>query len=307
MTDHLYDIYINLQNFITNPEYRNYALLDAAFLEKEEFINKMQEDQYIMCNCTDKSGKKVVIILFKEDSIYMGSVYFKQLLGTFKKEENIELIIITNKKLKAYTNRISNGFPNIEIHTYLHKNFVIEIPKGPMCSKHSALSNEEVDQLINEGAFVHPLKLPAILITDPQIIWIGAKVGQIVKIESLSKLTGNSIYYRIVVPEYGRFGKLIYVEKEEVDIEEEEKKIFTRKMEEMEHEEKDEVYPLIGGEDYYTDSDYSSEDDDDSVEKKTSSTRKKISENDRNEDESEDEYDEEEEEDSEEEETNKND
>ncbi|MEM2263998.1 MAG: DNA-directed RNA polymerase subunit RpoH/Rpb5 C-terminal domain-containing protein, partial [Nitrososphaerota archaeon] len=46
---------------------------------------------------------------------------------------------------------------------------------------------------------ITPSQLPSILISDPVVKAIGAKVGDIIKITRPSETSGTSIYYRCVV------------------------------------------------------------------------------------------------------------
>ena len=86
----------------------------------------------------------------------------------------------------------------------------MEISEGPLCSKHTILSNAEVRSLCSRDLIIHPLSLPSISFTDPQNIWIGGELGQVIKIESISEITGKTIRYRLISPDSG---KLINIQK----------------------------------------------------------------------------------------------
>jgi len=64
--------------------------------------------------------------------------------------------------------------------------------------KHEILSKEEAEALLKKYN-ITPSQLPSILISDPIVKAIGAKVGDIIKITRLSETSGKSIYYRCVV------------------------------------------------------------------------------------------------------------
>ena len=101
----------------------------------------------------------------------------------------------------------------------MHKIFAIEISKGPMCSKHTILSNNEVRTLCSRDLIIHPLSLPSISINDPQNIWIGGELGQVIKIESISEITGKTIRYRIVSPDSGKIINTQKTKKQEIHTE----------------------------------------------------------------------------------------
>jgi len=64
--------------------------------------------------------------------------------------------------------------------------------------KHEILSKEEAEALLKKYN-ITPSQLPSILISDPVIKAIGAKVGDIIKITRPSETSGVSVYYRCVV------------------------------------------------------------------------------------------------------------
>lgn len=73
---------------------------------------------------------------------------------------------------------------------------VIDIQKHILVPKHTLLSEAEAAELL-ESFNVTPVQLPVISATDPIIKAIGAKVGQIIKIEREGP-TGKTPYYRRV-------------------------------------------------------------------------------------------------------------
>ena len=64
--------------------------------------------------------------------------------------------------------------------------------------KHIVLSANEVEKVLEKYNSKRD-QLPKILITDPCVKVIGAKVGDIIRIERESPTSGVSIAYRIVV------------------------------------------------------------------------------------------------------------
>jgi len=64
--------------------------------------------------------------------------------------------------------------------------------------KHEVLSQKEVENVMKEYE-ISTDQLPKILINDPCVKLIGAKVGDIIKIERESQTAGVSVIYRRVV------------------------------------------------------------------------------------------------------------
>ena len=67
-----------------------------------------------------------------------------------------------------------------------------------LVSKHEILNKEDVVKLFSKFK-IDGKKLPRILCNDPIVEALGAKIGDIIKIERISETAGRAIYYRIVV------------------------------------------------------------------------------------------------------------
>lgn len=73
----------------------------------------------------------------------------------------------------------------------------IDLQKHTLIPKHSKLSEKEAKEFLNKYN-ISTLQLPRILIKDPLVKQLDAKVGDILKIERESR-TGKNVYYRVVV------------------------------------------------------------------------------------------------------------
>ena len=202
----LYNKYLNIQKFIT--EYRNYKLEDA-FYDFTSFKKYIEVDQFISHKCTDtKKGKSIIIYLFREQSIHLKSTpQFKRIMDKLPINP-IDIIIISKEDLSIYINKALSKYSHLRIFNYTHKYFAIELASGPLCSKHTILTNNEVRTLCSRDLIIHPLSLPSISIADPQNIWIGGELGQVVKIESISEITGKTIRYRLISPDSGKLNNI---------------------------------------------------------------------------------------------------
>lgn len=73
----------------------------------------------------------------------------------------------------------------------------VDITKHLLVPKHSKISEVEQKKLLEKYSITTRL-LPKILKSDPAIAKLGAKVGEIIKIERDSKTAGKIYYYRVV-------------------------------------------------------------------------------------------------------------
>jgi len=204
MFDILYKKYKNIEKCFIN--YRKLTTTDK-FLNKEEFLKTIQIEQYVKHEFY-KKNKKILMYLFSENSKYLETTaQFRKLLNAIN-ENPVDAIFITKNPLSIYINKSIISYSNINPFNYLHRLFSIDISTGPLCSKHTILTNSELKDLCSEGLIIHPLSLPSIPISDPQNIWIGGELGEVIKVESVSENTGKVIRYRIVSPDSGKINNI---------------------------------------------------------------------------------------------------
>jgi len=243
----LYEKYENIK--LCMNEFRNYTLQNSystnqtEYLTIKEFEKNIRINSYILHTFLDKKNKKVDIYLFDKNSKFIKTTQnFKELLNKYKKKK-IQLIFFTKELLSIYIKKAIKTYKNISYDNYLHKHFIIDIRKGPLCSKHEIMSKKEV-QTLWYWFKTHPHHLQAIHIDDPQVIWLGAKINNIIKITSISEISGICINYRVVTPKSGKIIQL-GIEEEEIDIfskEEEKNKLNVIKDDEDDDDENYEIY-----------------------------------------------------------------
>ena len=74
----------------------------------------------------------------------------------------------------------------------------LDLTKHQLVPKHSKVSDSEKNKLLKRYDLAIS-QLPRILVNDPAIVKLGAKSGDIIKIERESKTAGIAIYYRVVI------------------------------------------------------------------------------------------------------------
>lgn len=238
--------YNNIRIFA--EEWRKYKVLSEK-LDMTKFRNSMQQDEYIQINCLNpKKTRKVTIYLFDKNSKYVSTTqHMKSLLKKIKSSG--EVILITYAPLKTYLNKAIASFKNLKISVYRHEIFDLIIPDGPLCYEHTIIPRPEVLELMNHELQCYINNLPKIFVEDPQCIWIGAEVGDVVGIKMLSDISGEVMHYRIVVPKSGRIIMSKEPVKEEtadvdadVDVEDDEKPtVKSQKKTKASHKKSDDV------------------------------------------------------------------
>ena len=78
------------------------------------------------------------------------------------------------------------------------KKIPILVPDHVYVPKHEIISKKEAQKVL-EKFNCKPTELPLIFVTDPAILGLGVKPGDMIKITRKSGTAGESIYYRYVV------------------------------------------------------------------------------------------------------------
>ena len=74
----------------------------------------------------------------------------------------------------------------------------ILVPDHVYVPKHEIMTKKEAQKVL-EKFNCQPTELPLIFVTDPAIIGLGVKPGDMIKISRKSGTAGESTYYRYVV------------------------------------------------------------------------------------------------------------
>jgi len=74
----------------------------------------------------------------------------------------------------------------------------ILVPDHVYVPKHEIISKKEADAVLKKYN-CKPTELPLIFVTDPAILGLGVKPGDMIKISRKSPTAGESLYYRYVV------------------------------------------------------------------------------------------------------------
>lgn len=200
---------IPLENKIEDTEFIKHIYNNEYYVIKTYSKHYSDDDVNIIKtninNMLYKNTKELYltyVVLFHYNSeLYTKSQDFKKILNNLKKSPfKLNIIFITKIPLTTHVKNYINSIKNqLNIINYTYNLFTIIIPKHILSNKHIILSKEEEEHLLNDVLFTTKHNIPKIKITDPQIIWSPGKVGDIVAIERLDDITGQSLYYRVII------------------------------------------------------------------------------------------------------------
>ncbi len=193
-----YEAYVNVIKMFT--QYRGYKLGDKV-ADMQEFNSKLAASTYFKISAKN-GGEPVLCFIFSKDCKYSSrTTPFKQLVSTIPDGTNI--IMITHTLFGPFIQKAVASL-GIHINNYKIAHFLSELPKGPLVPLHTILSPEEEKKLLEIDLKKEKTELPKILLSDPQVIWIGAKLNDVIKITDKSILSGHAIRYRVVVLSAGQ-------------------------------------------------------------------------------------------------------
>lgn len=201
--------------------YRGLDPLAEAPLAHGAAVERLERDQYLRLDARRRAprGRRdlvVVLILAPGGGPARFSPEFRGLVERVRHERAFlegaldELIIIAGDEFFGQPHIVELFFggyqreepegPDPEgkgafYNAYPYRNFVMEIPAHVSVAPHRLVDPEEEAALL---ARLHRGSLPVIFHNDPPVVWLGARPGQIVRIDAPSHTAGFAVTYRLV-------------------------------------------------------------------------------------------------------------
>lgn len=228
----LYTIYKNIQ---TLYKYRRLVSLDDE-QSQDQFIKSIQKDKYILLSAANRSDVvndayeidqskiskiKTIVHAHNEKSkdskisitnillIYPGTDCESKRANMMKLINHVrfplsEVIIITPFKVSSGVSKglqMISGKSEHKGHTFKHFTYTLlssVLPEHELVPRYEILSEDQIDEL--KKWFIDPDSLPKVFENDPQMVWIGAKEGDVLKFTYVSEITIEAIGYCKVIP-----------------------------------------------------------------------------------------------------------
>lgn len=188
--------------YSTDKILRMYSSLDFIEINAINKKNPRGQRDKILFIITNEYRKvkniKKIIENNIEDNVYyknntLDELFLVTNVDTIKNESNMEKIynLIKNQKPNDY----EGLFAYITICP--HKRFAQKIPDAVCVFKHTILTNEEANKILEEEK-IDKKSLNIIFSTDPPVLWEGGRIGEIVHIERTSETSLKSMNLRII-------------------------------------------------------------------------------------------------------------
>lgn len=198
-----FEIYKNIKDLL---EYRN-VKHDHVFMSKEKFMERLDFGFIKIDGVRENShGKRPasVILISPTSKAATNVPNFKVLMKKIPQsdlENNIEIMFISET---PFTNFIKSQirsdrakYPGVYIEHFEYPIFSIVIPRHVMVPKHEIMPEAEVRKFCEEYK-TQRTRFGVILTSDPAVVWLGARPGDVIKIYRESESSGHEIGLRTV-------------------------------------------------------------------------------------------------------------
>lgn len=179
-------------------EDRKYIVPDSDKINFEEF--SAQFDAKNLDIFIPDENKSPIYIHFHNENKSLAKSDLKNLVESLIEKYNnheIKIIILLKEKGNGSIFKELNKEEYKHVEIFMNKNMIFNITHHQMVPKHSLLSSEEEEEML-EKYNTTKNKLPKILRNDPIVQYYGMKPDQICKIIRKSPEVGVSVYYRLV-------------------------------------------------------------------------------------------------------------
>ena len=197
-------IYGMIQEYIKNIKFT----LRSKILDEKMYKNIAMNTNHIELDCSPTTGalrsKDLIIIIITttgEHSPIRKTPIMEKILDIITIQEKDGLVVIPDELSKHVSSKIGDIIKKSKTHIdILHfMNFSCNIPQHVFTCEHIILSSEEAQQVLTDLKIESFANLPGIKSSDTQIIWVGGRAGEIVKIKRPSETAISSIVYRRII------------------------------------------------------------------------------------------------------------
>jgi len=154
------------------------------------------EDRYVMYPTRDVQDKvhKYVVWILKEPKV-VGVAYVKDLAREMEETESQRGMLVGGLRFTPAAKKMAQ-ISRVELVDGGYASF--DLFEHELVPKHTIASEDEV-QLVLDHYGIEKNQLPRIFRDDPAVKVLGARPGQVIRIERNSPTAGTSFYYRLVV------------------------------------------------------------------------------------------------------------
>lgn len=201
----MYRIYTNVFEYLKVIQYT----ADSKIMTSEEFEKYSQFNRYLKIKTTHVTEGIVYLFLLldapnnTEVVKSLGkkkteSYSFDGMLNTIPETKANVMFICKDNAIQQVKKAVAKyKKKEITLRTMSSWRFMVNVRNHILVPEHILCSEEEKKSIMDELHLTSGM-LPKIKITDPQVEWLNAKVGDVIKILR-NDSNGRSVYYRVVI------------------------------------------------------------------------------------------------------------
>jgi DNA-directed RNA polymerase subunit H (RpoH/RPB5) len=168
----------------------------------DDLVNDMDQFGYVRLDAAAAPRAVAVYVLGAAGKYAHHGADLKKLLDSVASTTTELIVVAPSDEADDFFKRRtlveivrSRSSPACAHYVYPYYIFVVDIPAQPAVPPHRILTSDEVDTLLARE-YLHLRDLPVILTTDPPVIWLGGREGQVVEITRPSQTALEAVYYR---------------------------------------------------------------------------------------------------------------
>lgn len=191
---------------IAAEKYRE-TVIGQPLLSKADFDSTVRTKGYVHFSASRKGHAfrpdlhAIWVIVGAGSQVSREVKSFRSMWNAIGVQTGDNIVIITDTQLGHYIRKEIDDMQRSDAGLYIEDVpadlFRFETPTHQANCRHTIVSPDELTQYL-ETTYADP-NFKKILSTDPQVVWIGARAGDIVKIDVTSFSAGIAVDYRVCV------------------------------------------------------------------------------------------------------------
>lgn len=203
MNSSIFKIYNNVLVFAT--KYRKWKMVSKKLENEADCVKLIERMGYILIECSD-GKKRTFIMILSPESPYLKTKEFSRVpaMITKKTKEKVDLYVITEHVVTTHIIKKMASFKiehKIKCYNYQHAIFLQIMPeaRNQVIPDFTIFRGDDVQKILDENTMQGASQCGIMSHKDTQMIWIGARPGDLVRIIGPSENSGKRIALKRVV------------------------------------------------------------------------------------------------------------
>lgn len=192
-----FTVYKNLVLML--KKYRGYKVTSKE-MDQKEFINEINMRSFCVIDGENEARQhdpRIRVVIVAQGSKYDNKTEdFKSLyIANTKESDRHMMFVFMGDRISPHIQKFLHPTGS---EFYMYNMFLFEVPAHVSVPRHEIMDEVEVEKFCDINC-TDRKKFPAIKSTDPQVVWIGGKPGQVIKIMRESDTIGVGESYRYCI------------------------------------------------------------------------------------------------------------